>query len=88
MALVNNGLKISLSAGQIPAGISTQTVDEFTDHEYFRTESLSVLKSTVENGNKATTFDNVLNNTSIGVKKQIDDLMEADYIDSNKVTYY
>lgn len=88
MALVDNGLKVSLDSGQVPAGASTQSVTEFTDHEYVREEVFNVAKSTVEDASKATTFDNILNDTSVGVKKQVTDLLTADYIGTNTVTYF
>ncbi len=88
MALVDNGLKVSVAGGQLPAGASAQAVTEFTDFEYVRNETFSVLKSTVQDSSKATTFDNILNEASIGVKAQVTALMTADYIATNTVTYY
>ena len=48
MAIVNNGTKNSLPAAKLPTGYTVPTVTTFTDWEYKRTLTLSVLKATVE----------------------------------------
>ena len=88
MALVNNGVKVSLKASQKPTGYSLPSVTTFTDYEYTRPMTLNVAKATVENATKATTLTNIISNATIGISKQVDDIMTADYIGSNTVTYY
>jgi len=88
MALVDNGVKVSFT-GLIPSNATTQVVTEFTDFEYTRDITISVLKATVENADKGVTFDNVIDEATIGIKKQVSDIMGADYDDVAKtVTYY
>lgn len=89
MALVDNGVKVSVPSILIPTGSSTQVVTEFTDFEYTTDLTLSVLKATVENVSKPTTFDNIIDDVAIGIKKQVSDIMGADYDDAAKtVTFY
>lgn len=88
MAVVNNGVLLSIPTGLIPTGFTAPAVTTFTDFEYEREITLSVLKSTVENASKATTLLNIINNGTIGVSKQIEDIVTADYIGSNTVTFY
>lgn len=88
MAVINNGVKLSIPSVLIPSGFTAPVVTEFEDFEYEREVTLSVLKSTVENASKATTLLNVINNGTIGISKQIEDIVTADYINSNTVTFY
>lgn len=88
MALVNNGTKVSVPLTLQPTGFTAPSVTEFTDHEYTRTFSLSVLKATVDESSKAATFLAIIENATVGIDKQVDDIMAADYISSNTVTYY
>jgi hypothetical protein len=88
MAITNNGTKNSLPAGQIPSGYTRPTVTTFTDWEYKRTLTLSVLKSTVENATASTTMTNIFNDATIGIDKQIVDIVAADYLATATVTTY
>lgn len=88
MAVINNGVKVSIPSGLIPTGFTAPAVTTFTDFEYERDITLSVLKSTVEDASKATTLLNIINNATIGVSKQVLDIVTADYIGTNTVTFY
>jgi len=88
MALVNNGTKISIPLALIPTGYTEPGVTEFTDQESTRDLTLSVLKATVDESSKAATLLAISENATIGIAKQVDDIMAADYISSNTVTYY
>lgn len=88
MAVVNNGVKVSIPSILIPSGFVAPVVTEFEDFEYDRELTLSVLKSTVENASKATTLLNVINNGTIGISKQVEDIITSDYINTNTVTFY
>lgn len=88
MAIVNNGTKNNLPAGQIPSGYTRPTVTEFDDFEYERTLSLSILKSVVENATPATTMDNIFDDATVGLDKQIDDILAADYLATASVVAY
>lgn len=88
MAIVNNGTVNSLTQNEIPTGYTRPTVTTFTDHEYERTLTLSVLKATVENADPAITMANIIANATIGITKQIDDILAADYLATATVTAY
>ena len=80
MAIVNNGTKNSLPSGSIPSGYTRPTVTTFTDFQYSRALTLSVLKSTVEAAAGSDTMAAIIANATIGITKQIDDILAADYL--------
>jgi|TARA_R100000501_G_C2619610_1_gene112933 hypothetical protein len=82
MAITNNGVVNSLPASQIPSGYTRPTVTTFTDWQYKRTLTLTVLKATVENATRATTMTNIIENGTIGLEKQIVDIVAEDFISS------
>lgn len=88
MAITNNGVVNSLPASQIPSGYTRPTVTTFTDWQYKRTLTLTVLKATVENATRATTMTNIIENGTIGLEKQIVDIVAEDFISSETVTTY
>jgi len=88
MAIVNNGTKNSLGANEIPLNYTRPTVTEIADYDYVSDLSLSVLKATVENATAATTMANIITNGTIGITKQVDDILAADYLASATVTAY
>lgn len=89
MALTHNGTVVQLPTSRVPSGYTLPTVATFTDYEYESTErTLSVLKSTVENSDKATTLQNIIDNATIGIDKQIEDLISAEFDVTNTVTSY
>ena len=79
MALTLNGVKNSLDATQLPSGYSRPSVTEFSDWEYKRTLALTVLKSTVENATASTTMTNIIDNGTIGLDKQCEDILNQDF---------
>lgn len=88
MAIQDKGIKIEISEALIPDGFSAPAYVEIPDYEYKRVYQLSVLKSTVQNAAKDVTFDNIINNVTIGILKQINDIIVADFIGTNTVEYY
>ena len=88
MAITNNGTKNSLPEDDLPTGYTRPTVTTFADYEYVRNLTLSVLKSTVENATPATTMANIIADATIGITKQIDDILAADFLGSATVTAY
>ena len=88
MAIVDKGIKISLPSSLVPSDFVPPVVAEFSDQEYERTYTVSVLKATVENADKAITFANIIDDAAIGILKQILDLITADFIVANNVEYY
>jgi len=88
MAITNNGTKNSLTANELPSGYTKPVVSTFTDYEYSRSLTISVLKATVENATASTTMTNIINNATIGITKQITDILAADYLATATVTAY
>ena len=86
MAVIFNGTLNSLTANQKPSGYTDPVVSEITDAEYTSTKTLSILKATVENATKSTTMTNIFDDVAIGIDKQINDGLDADYIATQTVT--
>lgn len=78
MALVANATKISLDSTKKPEGFTDPGGSNLSSSQpTYSNLSLSVLKATVENATKATTFDNISTDAVIGIEKQILDLLTA-----------
>lgn len=88
MAITNNGTVNNLHADQLPSGYTRPTVTIFEDFEYVRTLSLTILKSTVENATPSTTMTNIIENATIGIEKQVLDIVAATFISTQTVTTY
>ena len=88
MAITNNGTRNNLPQNQIPIGYTRPTVVAVTGVEYPRDLVLDVLKATVENADPAITMANILNDAAIGITKQVDDILAADFIATNTVDAY
>ena len=88
MAITNNGTKNSLGQSAIPSGYTRPTVTVISDYHYRYNLSLSVLKATVENATAATTMTNIVENVTIGITKQIDDILAADFLATATITAY
>ena len=78
MALVANATKISIDKSQLPSGYTDPGGTNLSSSQpTYKNLSLSVLKATVENSTKATTFDNIRTDATIGIEKQVADLLTA-----------
>ena len=88
MAITNNGTKVTIQSDKLPVGYTLPTVTTFTDHEYVRTAVLNVDRATVYSATKTTTMANILANVSIGVTKQVTDLVTADFDATKTITIY
>ncbi len=77
MATDNKGTRNQLSANEKPAGYSDPVVADFADHEWVSTRTLSVLKATVETATGAATMAAIIANATIGITKQVTDIMTA-----------
>lgn len=88
MAVTFNGTKNSLNSTQKPSGYTDPVVSEISSPEYTNTKTFTVLKSTVENATAATTMTNIFNNGTIGLDKQVEDDITADYDATKTVTSY
>lgn len=88
MAITNNGTKVTIQSDKLPVGYTLPTVTTFTDHEYIRTATLTVDRATVYSATKTTTMANILANATIGVTKQVTDLVTADFDATNTITIF
>lgn len=79
MALTHNGVRNSLSAGQLPSGYTRPTVTTFSDQEYLFTLNLTVDKATVDDATASTTMANIISNATIGLDKQVEDIINNDF---------
>ncbi len=86
MAITNGGTRNSIPAGKLPSGHTRETTTTFTDWLYKRELTLSVAKATVDESAATTTMTAIFENVTIGLDKQITDIVAADYIASRTVT--
>ena len=86
MAITNGGTRNSIPAGKLPAGHTRETTTTFTDWEYKRDLILSVAKATVDESVASTTMTAIFENVTIGLDKQILDIVAATYISTQTVT--
>lgn len=88
MAITNNGVKNNLPDAQLPAGYTRPTITTFDDHQYERTLTLNVAKATVETASEVVTMENIIEDVTIGLTKQVDDILANDYVATETVTAY
>ncbi|MCK5613024.1 hypothetical protein KAR91_64725 [Candidatus Pacearchaeota archaeon] len=89
MALVANATKISLDSTKLPSGYTDPGGSNLSSSQpSYENLALSVLKATVENATKATTFDNIRDDAAIGIEKQVADRLAADDIGSVATATY
>ena len=88
MALAAQATKISLDTTKTPSGFTDPGGSNLSNSAPTYTNlSLSVLKATVENSTKATTFDNIRDDVTIGIEKQVTDLLTNDMDITATITY-
>lgn len=88
MAISNLGVVNNLPMSQLPTGYTPPVVATFADYEYKRVLTLNVLKATVENASPAITMANIIANVTVGLNKQITDIVVADFLTTPAVTTY
>jgi hypothetical protein len=88
MAITNLNTVNKLPASQIPSGYTLPVVASFKDWTWRRTVTLSVLKATVETATPSTTMAAILANATIGVNKQVTDILAADFLATKTVTSF
>jgi hypothetical protein len=88
MAITNNGVMVTMPTNLLPSGYTVPTGNSFTDWTYKMQVTLNVLKATVENATKATTLTNIIEDATVGIEKQVTDIIAADYLASATVTTY
>ena len=79
---------VSASRDKLPSTYTLPTVTTFTDFEYKREATLYVDRATVYSATKTTTMTNILGNASIGITKQVTDLVTADFDATKTITIY
>jgi len=88
MAITANGVQNALADSSLPSGYARPVITTFTDYEWTRSLTLNVLKATVENATQTTTMTNILTNATVGLTKQITDIVAADFLTTPSVTWY
>lgn len=88
MAITNNGTRNLLATAKLPTGYTVPTVTTFSDFEYRRTLTLSILKATVDEATSLATMTAIFEDATIGINKQITDILTADYLGTATVTAY
>lgn len=88
MAITNNGTTVTINSDKLPTGYTLPSITTFTDWEYKRELELNVAKATVESATKTTTLTNIIENATVGIDKQVDDILAADYLGTATVTAY
>lgn len=86
MAVTFNGTSFELNSSQKPAGFTVPVVSKITNPEYVSTKVLSILKVTVDTATTAATMAAIFDDVTIGLDKQVNDIIDADYIASQTVT--
>jgi len=86
--ITNEGTVNSLVAAQVPDDYTRPTVSTFTDYKYVYDVVLSVLKVTVDDADPATTMAAIIAEGTIGITKQVDDILAEDFIAARTVTAY
>lgn len=87
MAVVYNGTRNELPAHQLPDDY-VKPVVAAVDHEYTRILNLSVLKATVDEADPVDTMENIIAEAAIGLNKQIQDILAAEFLGTANVTAY
>lgn len=89
MALVANATKISLNSTKVPPGATDPGGSNLSGGKLqYGNLALNVAKATVEDATKATTFDNIRTDATIGIEKQVADLLANDMDDTaNTINY-
>ena len=86
--ITNNGCVNSIPSAQKPSDYTDPTVTTFTDYKYVYTIVMDVLKVTVDESDPATTMTAIIENVTIGIEKQVDDILAEDFLATRTVTAY
>lgn len=88
MAIGNAGTLNGIPKAQRPSDYVLPTVVPVASPHYDRTVVLSVLKATVENADPKVTMLNIINDATIGITKQITDIVTAQFIGTESVSVH
>lgn len=88
MSIVSQGTKITLTPStKTPDGFTAPTVDDFPDYGYTAIRrKIFVPKATVENADQAVTLTNIIQDPTVGIEKQITDMLTTDWGAANPNT--
>lgn len=88
MAIVSQGTKITLTpSNKIPDGFTPPAVSNFSNYGYTAIRrTVYIPKSDVEDADFATTLLNIIQDSTVGIEKQITDMITADWGASNPNT--
>jgi hypothetical protein len=89
MALVANATKLSLNSTKVPSGATDPGGTNLSGSQpTYSNLVLTVAKATVEDATASTTFDNIRTDVTIGIEKQVADLLANDMDDTvNTINY-
>ena len=88
MALSAQATKLSMDPSKRPSGYADPGGSNLSSSQpTYQNLALSVLKATVENATKATTFLNIRTEGAIGIEKQVANLLTNNEDVTNTVTY-
>ena len=80
MALTNNGTRVSLSGRDLPSGYSRSSITTFSDHEYKMEDlELSIDKSDVEAAAASDALDDIIDDATVGIDKQVEDIVTGEF---------
>lgn len=89
MALVKNDTKVSIHKSKIPTGVTLPAGTNLSSSQpTYKDVRINVDKATVENTDKAVTFDNILTDAVVGVEAQVATLLAGDDIGSTATANY
>ena len=81
--------KISVNASKIPSGITDPGGANLASSQpTYQNLRLSILRATVQNASKATTFNQIRTDAAIGIEKQIADKLAAEMDDTTLTITY
>ena len=86
MATTFNGTRNKLADAEIPSGYTRPTVTTFSigGSTYIGTKIFTVSRSTVGSISAETTLASIFNNGTVGLNKQIEDYINAEFDDAAK----
>lgn len=85
MAIVNEGTRVSIRpSNKIPTGFNAPAYDAFSDYQKIsKRTTFEIPKSTVENSDPLVTLLNIIQDSTVGLEKQIEDEIAFEYDTAN-----
>ena len=79
MGYVKLGTRVSLPTDKIPVGFTAPAVTPFADAKYKPQFRLEIPKATVETADRSDTLLAIIQNTTVGIEKKIEDSLSLDF---------